>query len=175
MNKIKDIIRRIFSKELHSRPNLISIALILVLDRIVKFVSLYLAPVEFLPFMNFIFVKNEGMAFGMLGELGYANLLLSAITICALFFLMFLYSSYDVNEYMRMGILLMIAGAIGNLLDRFFYGYVIDMFDFFIGSWHFATFNVADAAISVGAVLVIVFMFVSEIREHYRKRKANSK
>lgn len=60
-----------------------------------------------------------------------------------------------------MGIIysLILGGAIGNLIDRFSLNYVVDMFDFYYGDSHFATFNVADAAISVAAILLFIDYF----------------
>ena len=53
----------------------------------------------------------------------------------------------------RYGMVLIVAGACGNLIDRVTLGYVVDFVDFYIGTWHFWAFNVADAAITVGAIL----------------------
>ena len=56
----------------------------------------------------------------------------------------------------RLGLSLILGGAIGNLIDRLRQGYVIDFVDVYWGDWHFWAFNVADAAISVGATLVFI-------------------
>ena len=58
--------------------------------------------------------------------------------------------------------MLIIGGAVGNVIDRLLYGYVIDFIDVFYGSWHWPTFNIADSAISVGAFLLLLDAF----REH---------
>ena len=57
---------------------------------------------------------------------------------------------------LSVAITLVLGGSIGNLVDRLLYGYVIDFFDFYVGSWHFAVFNVADAGISVGVGLMML-------------------
>ena len=58
----------------------------------------------------------------------------------------------------RLGLSFVIGGAIGNLIDRVIYGYVLDFFDFYSGGWHFWAFNVADAAINIGVALMILDM-----------------
>jgi signal peptidase II len=58
----------------------------------------------------------------------------------------------------RAGLSFVIGGAIGNLIDRILYGYVLDFFDFYRGGWHFWAFNVADAAINIGVALMILEM-----------------
>lgn len=56
------------------------------------------------------------------------------------------------------------AGAVGNLIDRISLDYVVDMFDFYYGGWHFAAFNVADASISVAAGIYIIDYFLTEFK-----------
>jgi signal peptidase II len=60
------------------------------------------------------------------------------------------------NTWQAVSLSLILGGAIGNLIDRFRFHYVTDFFDFHLGAWHFATFNVADSAISIGAILLMV-------------------
>lgn len=55
---------------------------------------------------------------------------------------------------------LIIGGALGNLFDRLWHGFVVDMIDFYVGNWHFATFNLADSAICVGAALIVLEGFL---------------
>src|SRR3546814_6635621 len=55
-------------------------------------------------------------------------------------------------------------GALGNVIDRVTRGYVVDFVDFYVGSWHFAAFNVADAAITCGAALLILDMLIDTVR-----------
>lgn len=63
----------------------------------------------------------------------------------------------DKWESLALGLIL--GGAWGNLLDRIRFGYVIDFLDFYIGSWHWYTFNVADIAICMGAALLVLLSF----------------
>ena len=59
---------------------------------------------------------------------------------------------------------LVLGGAVGNLIDRVRFGYVVDFVDFYVGSWHFPAFNVADSAITVGAVMVLLDALLFEGR-----------
>ncbi|MEN8174759.1 MAG: signal peptidase II, partial [Pseudomonadota bacterium] len=60
------------------------------------------------------------------------------------------------------GLALIIGGAVGNLIDRLIYGHVIDFLDFYYAGWHWPAFNVADSAITVGVVLVLVANFARQ-------------
>src|SRR3546814_12604884 len=60
-------------------------------------------------------------------------------------------------------------GALGNVIDRVTRGYVVDFVDFYVGSWHFAAFNVADAAITCGAALLILDMLIDTVRSRSAK------
>ena len=60
---------------------------------------------------------------------------------------------------------MIICGALGNLLDRFWHGFVVDFIDFYVGDWHFATFNIADCGICIGAALVILEGFIASSRK----------
>ncbi|MEN6487044.1 MAG: signal peptidase II, partial [Syntrophobacteraceae bacterium] len=59
----------------------------------------------------------------------------------------------------RTGYILITGGALGNVIDRFRFGEVVDFLDFYVGSYHWPAFNVADSAISVGAVMLIISLF----------------
>ncbi len=97
---------------------------------------------------------NEGAAFSLFS----GNVLfLIFITLIVLFLI---YRSINKENVNKIGILaygLLLGGILGNLYDRIFYGYVIDYLDFVIFKFNFAIFNLADAAIVIGAILLIVF------------------
>lgn len=56
---------------------------------------------------------------------------------------------------------LIVGGAVGNLFDRSYHGFVVDFIDFYVGDWHFATFNIADCGICIGAALIVLEGFLS--------------
>jgi signal peptidase II len=117
--------------------------------------------IRWLPFFNITLAFNPGAAFSFLGNAsGWQMPLISVIVIVVSTVLLVWLSKLQRNEYMLcIAVSLIIGGAIGNLIDRLRLSYVIDFFDFHIGSWHFATFNVADAAITVGAILLLIKFF----------------
>lgn len=119
--------------------------------------------VEVIPgLLNLTHVLNTGAAFGVLNSLDFAykSILVSLLATAALgaivFYAMTLGSETRLS---RLALTLVVAGAVGNLIDRFVSGAVVDFVDVYWGSWHFWAFNVADSCISIGAVLLILDMF----------------
>jgi len=104
-------------------------------------------------------VHNTGAAFGMLNsaEFPFKTVVLMLIAGSALAGVAWYAASLpDANKVARAGIAGVLGGAIGNLIDRATAGYVLDFVDAYWGNWHFWAFNVADAAISVGVVLMLL-------------------
>lgn len=136
-------------------------ALILFLDQGTKILAEYYLElyrqVEILPFMNLTLMQNEGAAFSFLADAGgwqrwFFVVLTVVITV---FLLRWLRSLREDERWLAIAIALIIGGAIGNLIDRVQYGYVIDFLDFHAMGWHWPAFNIADSAITVGAVIVV--------------------
>lgn len=97
---------------------------------------------------------NEGAAFSLFS----GNVLfLIFITLIVLFLIYRTINKENVNKIRILAYGLLLGGILGNLYDRIFYGYVIDYLDFVIFKFNFAIFNLADAAIVIGAILLIVF------------------
>lgn len=97
---------------------------------------------------------NEGAAFSLFS----GNVLfLIFITLIVLFLIYRTINKENVNKIGILAYGLLLGGILGNLYDRIFYGYVIDYLDFVIFKFNFAIFNLADAAIVIGAILLIVF------------------
>ena len=137
--------------------------LIFLLDQWVKLIiieniSSY-ARVKINDFINITHQRNPGAAFSFLADAGgWQRWFLSTIAIAVC-----LYIVYWLNELKKenkvllpYGLSLVLGGALGNLFDRITLGYVTDYFQVLIFGWPFPSFNVADAAISIGAVLIIV-------------------
>ena len=114
--------------------------------------------IEVIPdFFNIIHVTNTGIAFGLFPSHGsvLGTAMLAALGIVALGIVTFYFWKAPPSQGLLLAALsLVMGGAIGNLIDRVFLGQVTDFFDFFIGTRHWPTFNVADSAISVGIVLL---------------------
>lgn len=134
---------------------------IILVDQVTKYLAnkylILSQPVKLLPFLNFTLQYNTGAAFSFLGaESGWQVYLLAAISliVSVIVFLWLVRMKYP-HWLMAFSLSLILGGALGNFIDRCRYGFVVDFIDFHIGQWHFATFNVADSAISIGAVLLI--------------------
>lgn len=108
---------------------------------------------------NLAYVRNSGAAFGSFGESHQwiRVVVLRIIPVIACLWLCYALIRHKKNTMLiNISYALILGGAVGNLIDRFRLDYVIDMFDFYQGTAHFATFNVADAAISTAAGLLIL-------------------
>ena len=105
-------------------------------------------------FFHLTYVTNDGMAFGINFPLGIY--VFSAISIIFTGFLFwYLWSIKDDEIVVRTGVALILAGAIGNLIDRIFLGEVVDFLDFMIGNFHWYVFNLADSCVTVGLGFVL--------------------
>jgi signal peptidase II len=115
-------------------------------------------------FLNLAYAQNTGVAFSMLDEQGDAGRWgLSVVAmVAAVLVLYFFWRTPRTDDRILGGLALLLAGIAGNVTDRLRLGFVIDFIDVQFGSWHYPTFNVADAAICVGAGLLILDMFLSK-------------
>jgi signal peptidase II len=139
------------------------VLVIVVLDQFTKWLVWRRIPlydsVEVIPgWLYFTHVRNTGAAFGMLdgADFAYKSVVVAGLAVVALLALLW-YARHVATEAWasRYGFVLIIAGAIGNLIDRATVGYVLDFIDVVFGTWHFWAFNIADAAITIGAILFI--------------------
>jgi signal peptidase II len=117
--------------------------------------------INILPYVNLTYVHNTGAAFSFLSEAGgwqrwfFAALAIVISTVIAVWL-----SRLKTHEtLMAVSLSLVLGGAIGNLIDRLAYGYVIDFLDVYVKSWHWPAFNVADSAITLGVVLMLLESF----------------
>lgn len=115
-------------------------------------------------FLNFAYAQNTGVAFSMLDDHGDAGKWgLSAVALVAAVLVLYFFWRTPRSDDRILGALaLLLAGIAGNVTDRMRLGYVIDFIDVQFGNWHYPTFNVADAAICVGAGLLVIDMFFSK-------------
>jgi signal peptidase II len=104
-------------------------------------------------------IHNTGAAYGFLDgvDFPFKTVVLACVATAALIGLAIYASSLDRAQALtQAGLTLVIGGAAGNLIDRVATGYVLDFFDVYRGNWHFWAFNVADSAITIGVVLMIL-------------------
>ncbi len=139
---------------------LIIFALIIMFDQYTKNIVLKLFKgadfnvVEVTSFLNLIYVKNYGISFGLFNQVEQNQYLLSALNI-GIIFVLFAWLWKSEERFINCALSLVVAGAIGNLIDRFKHGYVIDFIDFHVEKWHYPAFNIADSAIVIGVLLLI--------------------
>lgn len=138
---------------------IIVFALIVIADQVVKFWAVnQLRPVgtmTFLPgIMNLTYVENTGAAFSIL-EGNVFFLIVIPVAVCALAVYVLL-SRRVTHPLLRWSFVLVLSGAVGNLIDRIFRGFVVDMFEMTL--FRFAIFNVADIFVTVGAVLLVIYI-----------------
>ena len=110
-------------------------------------------------FLDLTRVHNTGAAFGMLNaaEFPMKTLVLSVVAAIALGGVAWYAATVPLSDRLaRLGIAGVLGGAVGNLIDRASSGYVLDFVDAYWGDWHFWAFNVADAAITVGVIFMIL-------------------
>ncbi|MDO8771019.1 MAG: signal peptidase II [Burkholderiaceae bacterium] len=109
-----------------------------------------------LGFFNVVRAHNTGAAFSFLaGASGWQRWFFTAIGVAAALFIVWLLKAHAGQKLFSFAMACILGGAIGNVLDRVMYGYVVDFLDFHYAGWHFPAFNVADSAISIGAACLI--------------------
>ena len=107
-------------------------------------------------FFNLVLAHNTGAAFSFLSEAGgMQRWLFSLIAVVASVWIVWLLRKHQAEKLFALALALILGGALGNLIDRIAYGYVVDFLDFHWAGYHFAAFNVADSAITCGAALLI--------------------
>lgn len=136
--------------------------LIIVLDQLTKYWAVTTLvvgePMAVMPNLNWTLVYNYGAAFSFLADMGgwqrwfFAGLAV-IVSLVLLFWLKKLPAKFTPEVW---ALNLILGGAIGNVIDRVLAGRVTDFIDFYIGTWHYATFNIADIAITLGASLLII-------------------
>ena len=125
--------------------------------------------------LRFTYVENRGMAFGLLADHRWVFLVLSVVGIGAVAYYLLRYVRRNLS---RVGLALIIGGGIGNMIDRVRLGFVVDFIDFCAFDFWVWVFNVADAAVCVGAalfVLDLILELVAEIKENRLLKASDGK
>jgi signal peptidase II len=116
-------------------------------------------------FFNITYVRNTGVAFGIFSSISspIKSIVLSLFTaFAAVVVITYSYRSPLRNRLLQVALALILGGALGNLYDRLAYGYVVDFLEFYIGSYHWPAFNVADSAITTGVLLLALEIIRNE-------------
>ena len=121
---------------------------------VINFFDLY-ESVSLFPIINLTFVVNYGFAFGLLNDPSLNQIVVSIVILLIIsYFLYLLIKTQD--KIFQFTLTLVLAGAMGNFLDRIFRGFVIDFIDIYIGKYHWPAFNIADSCITVGFVILMM-------------------
>jgi signal peptidase II len=140
-------------------------ALVILFDRLSKIWASanlhYAHPVPVLPYFNFTLLHNPGAAFSFLADAGgwqrwfftVLALLISAVIV------VWLARTARSRRSLNVGLALVLGGALGNVWDRLMQGYVVDFIDVYYQNWHWPAFNIADSAITVGAIFLLLDAF----------------
>lgn len=147
-------------------------AVLVIIDQIIKyFVSAYLQPVGSVSVIDNIFsltyVENKGVAFGMFSDMRWIFVALTSILLVIIIFYMF--KKRPKGKFFYVCAALIIGGGIGNLIDRIFYGYVIDYLSL---SFFTPVCNFADYCITAGTIMLVIYLlFFSDILDSSKKAK----
>ena len=115
-------------------------------------------------FFRITYTCNDGAAFSILKGKRVFFIIMTIVVVCFIVYYLLKNKVYWVEKY---SLLLIISGAVGNLIDRIMYGYVIDFLDFIIFGYDFPVFNIADSFITIGAIgLIISILFLNKEGEN---------
>ncbi|NLL71331.1 MAG: signal peptidase II [Epulopiscium sp.] len=145
----------------------ITIILLVIIDQLTKYLAIiYLKPIGTIPciqeIFHFTFVENRGAAFGILQNKTWFFIITTLFILLGMIYYYFTLPSTQEYRWIRISLILIIAGAIGNLIDRIKQGYVIDFFDFRL--IQFPVFNVADCYVVIGTFL-LAYLLLFVIKE----------
>ena len=108
-------------------------------------------------FFNVVRVHNTGAAFSFLADAsGWQRWFFVGLGVAAAGFIVWMLRGHGTQKMFSLALSLILGGALGNVIDRLLHGYVVDFIQVHYGGWYFPSFNVADSAITVGAVLLIL-------------------
>lgn len=146
--------------------------IVLILDQFIKaLIKMHMtlgSELKLIPhFFSLMYLKNSGAAFSILNN---STIFLEIISVVVLVLLdRFITKEKDLNKYEFLALGLIMGGIVGNLIDRLFYGAVIDYLSFTFGNYNFPVFNLADSAIVIGAIIFLVSL-IGGLYESTRKR-----
>ncbi|MBS36554.1 MAG: signal peptidase II [Thiotrichales bacterium] len=136
--------------------------LIVAADQLTKFLAMEMLvlhqPVAVMPLLNMTLTFNPGAAFSFLGDAGGWQrwLFIGLAVVISIVILVWLMRVPAKAKWLPVGLALVLGGAVGNLWDRITIGRVVDFIDVYYSVWHWPAFNVADSAICVGAIILVI-------------------
>lgn len=126
-------------------------------------------PIAVMPMFNWTLMHNPGAAFSFLAnESGWQRWFFTAIAVVVSVVLFFWIKRLEQHEkWQAIALALILGGAVGNVIDRIWFGYVIDFIQIYYEQWYWPAFNIADSAISIGVAMIII----DSIREYRAEKK----
>jgi signal peptidase II len=163
-----------------SIPRLLIVAvLVVVVDQVTKLMIYHGIPlweeVVVVPgFFNIVHYHNPGGAFGVFSgtDNGFRHVFFLVVSILALGLVFYFYRSTPrTHRFLSTGFALIFGGAIGNLIDRFWLGQVVDFLDVYVNGWHWPAFNVADSAITAGIGIFVFHLLFGKMPDEIMGKK----
>ncbi|MCK5385584.1 MAG: signal peptidase II [Gammaproteobacteria bacterium] len=148
---------------------------VVVLDQLTKYIastSLEMhQPIAVMPMFNWTLMHNTGAAFSFLADAGGWQRWFFAVIAVVVSVVIFLWIKRleQHEKWQAIALALILGGALGNVIDRIWLGYVVDFIQVYYQQWYWPAFNIADSAISIGVVMIII----ESVREHLSERKIN--
>ena len=148
---------------------------VIVLDQLTKYIastSLEMhQAIAVMPMFNWTLMHNPGAAFSFLAnEDGWQRWFFATIAIVVSVVIFLWIKKLEQHEkWQAIALALILGGAVGNVIDRIWLGYVVDFIQIYYQQWYWPAFNIADSAISIGVVMIII----DSIRQHRAERKKN--
>ena len=126
-------------------------------------------PIAVMPMFNWTLMHNTGAAFSFLAnEAGWQRWFFAVIAIVVSVVIVLWIKRLEQHEkWQAIALALILGGAIGNVIDRIYLGYVVDFIQVYYQQWYWPAFNIADSAISIGVTMIII----ESVREHLSERK----
>jgi signal peptidase II len=113
--------------------------------------------INILPFFDFTLLYNKGAAFSFLSDqTGWQRWFFTVLGLGASVFILWMMHTHRTQPRFLLALTLILGGALGNVIDRIAYGHVVDFLLFYWQNWYYPAFNVADAGITVGAILLVI-------------------
>jgi signal peptidase II len=152
---------------------LLAAFLLIVLDQITKIgfdhALNYGQRINIFPFFDFTLLYNKGAAFSFLADQsGWQRWFFTVLGLGASVFILWMMHTHRNQSRFLLALTLILGGALGNVIDRIAYGHVVDFLLFYWKNWYYPAFNVADAGITVGAILLVIDEILRIRSQHAR-------
>lgn len=177
MEQVKNVTMSSYLRFKNSLWLLVSLGIILI-DQLTKYgMSHWLVQGEawpLLPFVNLTIAHNQGAAFSFLSQdSGWQRWFLIILAIMvSIGLVVYLLRLGSHQKTLALSLALITGGALGNVIDRIYNGYVIDFIDVYVGRWHWPVFNVADSCIVVGVILLVFSSNILQVRQHDKNSRS---